>query len=206
MKEKIKLIEEKIVEDLSGLNEEKIELFFDKFKDDRTFSFIKYYNKTVLDKGRISFGEFVSWRNWAIRGMSRMVYNYFDKNYDKIIKEIKRKMNIEEFFNKYCKAGSKITNSKRNEVVFCSKLFHTVLPNEYPPIDSHILKEFGLLSDIANVLIVKKAYENSSKDNKDKLDIVRKVLAKDKFSEFRINELSDMRILDMFYWYRNSTN
>ena len=104
----------------------------------------------------------------------------------------------------YCKAGNKITNSKRNEVVFCSKLFHTILPCEYPPVDRRILEEFELSSAIGNVLIVKKAYENSIKDrgNKNKLDIIRKVLSKDKFSEFRVDKLSDMRILDMFYWYR----
>jgi len=202
MKEKIKLIEEKIKNYLNKLDEEKIESFFDRYKKDKTFPFIKYYNKTVLDEGRIDFGEFKYW--WGLQGLPERVYGYFDENYDRIIEEIKRERNIEKFFNKYCKAGNKITNSKRNEVVFCSKLFHTILPCEYPPVDRRILEEFELSSAIGNVLIVKKAYENSIKDrgNKNKLDIIRKVLSKDKFSEFRVDKLSDMRILDMFYWYR----
>jgi len=206
MEEKIKLIEKKIKDDLNNLDEEKIESFFDEFKKDKDFSFIEYYNKTVLDKERISFGEFVSWRNFAIRGMPRTVYNYFDENYGKIIEEIKRERNIEKFFSKYCKKGNKITNSKRNEVAFCSKLFHTILPDEYPPVDSRVRERFRecrLPSGMVGVLIIKKAYKNSikDKDNKDKLDIIKEVLSKKKFSEFRAGELSDMRILDMLYWF-----
>jgi len=180
------------------LNEKKIERFFDDFKKDKSFPFISFYNRTVLNKEIISFGEFRY--QWAIQGIAREVCDYFEKNQKKLFNEIKRKKDIEKFYNKYCKKG---TVTERNEISFCSKLFHTYLPNEYPPMDSRVREKFRLRLDIASVLILKKAYKSYIKDNKDKINLIRKVLSKKKFSEFKVSKLSNIRILDMFLWFDN---
>ena len=77
----IESIKKKIEEDSKFLNEQEIEKFFDNFRNDTgTASFIKYYNRTVLDKEKIDFKEFVSPKNWAIRGIDKETIEYFNKN------------------------------------------------------------------------------------------------------------------------------
>jgi len=192
------LVKKKIEEDFKKFNERELERFFDKFQnDERTILFIKYYNKTALDKERIKFGEFK--HQWAIQGMTKDVYNYFDRNYDELKKEIIREKNIRAFFEKYCV-------KKRREGSFCSKLFHTILPSEFPPVDNPIRKRFNLQNEefITSVLIIKNGYELFIKENSKLINLIRKVLSKSKFAYLRIDELSDIRILDMYYWFKEN--
>jgi len=194
-----KFLKEKIEEDFKSLDGRKLEAFFDKFISDKRFSFIKYYNKTVLDKEKIDCREFISSRNWAIRGMPKETVEYFNKNYDILRKEILQEKDIVVFFEAYC-------CGKRKEGSFCSKLFHTFLPREFPPVDSHI-REYFCLNDknfINDVLLVKEGYQQFIKKNPAMIKKIRNILSKDKFSGLRVKELSDIRILDMYYWFRKS--
>lgn len=190
-----------IIEDeFRGMNEESLERFFDDFKNDkRVISFIKYYNKSVLDKNKINFGEFK--HRWAIQGMTKDVIEFFEKNQDKLKEEIITKKDIKSFFRKYC-------TQKRREWVFCSKLFHTFLPDMFPPVDNPIMNNFNLKKEnlIDRILIVKRAYELFIKNNVDFIKMIRRVLSKNKFSYLRVNELSDIRLLDMYYWVKKSRN
>jgi len=191
------LIKKKIEDDLDSIDEEYLEKFFDKFKwDKRTLSFIKYYNKTVLDEIRIKFSTFTY--QWALH-LTRKFYTYFDENYDKVINEIKTKKDLINFYNNFCIDELGIRRGS-----FCSKLFHTILPSEFPPVDNAIRKHFGLNNEefIVSVLIIKKGYEKYIQDNRKKINLIRNILSKNKFSYLRINELSDIRILDMFYWFK----
>ena len=89
-----------IEEEVNGKTEGELEIFFDKFETDkgnRTQSFIRYYNKTVLDKEKINFGEFKG--QWAIQGMKKEVFSYFDENFDRLKEEILREKNIQKFFD-----------------------------------------------------------------------------------------------------------
>ena len=191
-----KLLKEKIKEDFKNLDEQKLDEFFDKFINDKSFSFIKYYNKTVLDKEKIDFKEFISSKNWAIRGMSGETVEYFNENYDILRKEILEEKDIKKFFETHC-------CRRRKEGSFCSKLFHTFLPHEFPPVDSRIRKHFGLNDKnfINDVILVEERYQQFIKENLEMIKKIRKILLKDKFSELRIKELSDIRILDMYYWF-----
>ena len=189
-----------IEEDFNALNESELEEFFEKFKGDkRTLSFLSYYNKSVLDKEKIDFGEFK--RQWAIQGMTREVINFFNDNFDKFKEEIKKERDIRKFFKKYC---CRI----RREASFCSKLFHTMLPDEFPPVDNPIKKKFHLQKEefIKSVLIIKQGYKLFIEQNPDKINLIRKLLSKPKFAYLRINELSDIRILDMYYWFKENRN
>ncbi len=170
-----------------------LELFNDAIEDNRSLSFINYYNKTVLDKETINFGEFK--RQWAIQGMKKYIYQDFDKNFKERKLEIIKEKNIKDFYNKYCRI-------ERNEAAFCGKLFHTILPDEFPPLDNPIKNHFKLQNTdfIESVLIVKKAYGLFIKENQDKVQMIRTNLSKTKFEIIRINELSDFRLLDMYYW------
>ncbi len=187
-----------IEKDFNVLDESELEEFFKKFKDDsRTLSFLEYYNKSVLDKEKIDFGEFK--RQWAIQGMTREVFNFFTENFDKLKGEIKKETNIKTFFEKYC-------STVRKEASFCSKLFHTILPDEFPPVDNPIKKKFHLQKEefIKSVLIIKKGYQLFIKENQDKINLIKKLLSKPEFANLRINELSDIRILDMYYWFKEN--
>ena len=95
---------------------------------------------------------------------------------------------------------------KKSPSSFCSKLFHTVLPNEFPPVDNPIKNRFNLQNEdfIDSVLIIKKGYELFLEDNQDKIHLIKGVLSKPKFAELRVNELSDIRILDMYYWFKEN--
>jgi hypothetical protein len=198
MDSRVILIAEKIQRDINQFDERGIDLFFEQFSHDRrTLSFLKFYNKTVLDEERISFGEFK--RQWAIQGMSKGVYRYFDENYDKLSKEIIDKKDIKSFFEKYC-------TKERKEAAFCSKIFHTFLPKEFPPIDNPIKSEFSLKREdpIESILAIKKGYDLFIERNPEKMKLIRQVLSKPKFSFLRVSELSDIRIIDMFYWFKLS--
>ena len=195
---KANFVKIQIEEDFNALNELELEKFFEKFKDDkRTLSFLDYYNKSVLDKEKIDFGEFK--RQWAIQGMTRGVINFFNENFDKFKEEIKKEKDIRKFFEKYC-------CRVRKEASFCSKLFHTILPDEFPPVDNPIKKKFYLQKEefIKSVLIIKLGYKLFIAENPDKITLIRKLLSKPKFAYLRINELSDIRILDMYYWFKEN--
>ena len=107
--------------------------------------------------------------------------------------------NIRKFFEKYC-------CTVRKEASFCSKLFHTILPDEFPPVDNPIKNKFHLQKEefIKSVLIIKLGYKLFIAENPDKIKLIRKLLSKPKFAYLRINELSDIRILDMYYWFKEN--
>jgi len=165
--------------------------------DDRTLSFIRYYNRTVLDKERISFGEFK--HQWAIQGMTSQVIKYFDDNYDAIRDEILQEKNIKKFYLRHCV-------SVRKEASFCSKLFHTHLPNDYPPLDNPIRNRFNLGKEefIKSVLMVRDAYKQFIEDNGVYIKMVRSILSDPKYSYLRVSELSDIRIIDMYLWFKEN--
>jgi hypothetical protein len=174
------------------------ESLFSSFKlDQRTQSFIAYYNRTVLDKERIRFGEFK--HQWAIQGMSSPVIKYFDDNYDALRDEILEERNIKKFYLRHC-------ISVRKEASFCSKLFHTHLPNDFPPLDNPIRNRFNLGKDefINSVLIVKEAYKQFIEDNWVYIKMVRSILAEPRYSYLRASELSDIRIIDMYLWFKEN--
>jgi len=189
-----------IENDIVTLTAKDLDDFFTKsLADNRTVSFTNYYNRTVLDKETINFGEFK--QQWAIQGMKRHIYQAFDKHFDERKQEIIREKDIKNFFNKYCRI-------ERNEAAFCCKLFHTVLPNEFPPLDNPIRRHFKLqrIDFIESLLIVKKAYELFIRENEFKIKMIRNNLNKPRFKILRINELSNLRLLDMYYWLKISRN
>ncbi len=165
--------------------------------DNRTLSFIKYYNRTVLDKKRINFGEFK--HQWAIQGMTGEVIKYFDDNYDALRNEILQEKNIKRFYLRHC-------ISVRKEASFCSKLFHTHLPNDFPPLDNPIRNRFNLGKEefIKSVLIVRDAYKQFIEDNGIYIKMVRSILSDPKYSYLRASELSDIRIIDMYLWFKEN--
>jgi hypothetical protein len=195
---KVDFVKIQIKKDFDTLNEFELEESFEKFTEDRrTLSFIEYYNRTVLDKEKINFGEFK--RQWAIQGMTRQVFNFFEENFDRLRKEILIEKNINKFFENYC-------CTVRREASFCSKLFHTILPDEFPPLDNPIKKKFKLQNEefLLSVLIIKLGYKKFFEENHDKIDLIRSVLSKPKFAFLRVSELSDIRILDMYYWFKEN--
>ena len=197
--EKILSVKKQIEKDFSKLNPKKIELFFEEFsKDKRNRSFIDYYNKTVLNQEKIDFGEFKS--QWGIQGMKKTVYSFFDKNFDRRLKkEITNEKDIQKFFEDYC-------CKERKEYTFCTKLFHTVLPREFPPVDNAIREKFGLQEEefMKSVLVIKKAYELFINHNQKKIEPIRIVLSQSKFDYLKPERLSDLRILDMYYWFNEN--
>lgn len=82
------------------------------------------------------------------------------------------------------------------------------MPAEFPPVDNPIRKRFNVQREdfITGVLIIKRGYELYMQEHKEVIDLIRKVLSKSKFSYLRIDELSDIRILDMYYWFMEGRN
>jgi hypothetical protein len=195
IEEKAKIVNEFMRKDFQIFSDEYLEKLFDEFREDkRTITFINYYNDIVLDNKKINFGTFKA--KWAIRGMERKVYSYFDNNLNELKHEIISKKDIYSFYEKHC-------CKKRREAIFCCKLFHVLLPDEFPPIDNKIIKHFKLNNEckMVSYQIIKHGYELYLKNNRNKIKEIRKVLSKSKYSYLRINELSDYRIIDMIYWF-----
>ena len=192
--EKAVSVKDRVKKDFSDLNDIKNDIN-EFIMDKRTIKFIEYYNKIVLDKERISFGTFKAL--WAIQGMTKNVYSYFDNNYDELKKEIINEKNIDLFFKRYC-------CEEREEAIFCCKLFHVILPNDFPPIDNEIIKHFKMNRErkIESYKIIKHGYELFIKENKNIINTLRLLLMNNEYSYIRINELSDFRILDMIYWFK----
>jgi len=193
--EKANSVKTIIVNDFQTIEDGNFGKIFDEYlQDKRTISFIDYYNSIVLDRKKIEFGTFKS--KWAIQGMKKKVYSYFDNNYNDIINEIIKVKNIDSFYKNYC-------CKERDEAIFCCKLFHVILPNEFPLVDNNILKHFklSLIYKITSYKIMKQGYELFINENKDILDKIKKILSLEKYKYIRINELSNFRIIDMIYWY-----
>jgi len=193
--EKAKIVNEFIRDDFQNFSDEYLEKLFDEFREDkRTITFINYYNDIVLDNKKINFGTFKA--KWAIQGMEKKVYSYFDDNFIELKHEIIGKKDIYSFYEKYC-------CKRRREAIFCCKLFHVILPGEFPPIDNNIIKYFKLNNEskIVSYQIIKHGYELYLKSNQNKMIEIKKILSKNKYSYLRINELSDYRIIDMIYWF-----
>lgn len=189
-----------IENDIASVTAEDLDIFFtESLNDKRAISFLNYYNKTVLDKEIINFGEFK--HHWAIQWMRKQVYQEFDNHFEETKQEIIKNKDIVAFFNKYCR-------TERDEAAFCCKLFHTILPNEFPPLDNPIRKHFKIhrMDFIESLLVVKKAYELFIGDNMKTIHLFRQKLQEPKFKFFRVRELSDLRILDMYYWLKISRN
>ncbi|MCL5073893.1 MAG: hypothetical protein M1308_23830 [Actinobacteria bacterium] len=116
-------VKSRIENDIAGMTAGEFDDFFTKsLSDRRVISFTKFYNKTVLDKEKFNFGEFK--HQWAIQGMKKYIYQYFEDNFEKLKQEIIDEKDIINFYNKYCR-------KERNEASFCCKLFHTILPDEW---------------------------------------------------------------------------
>ena len=196
------LVKEQIEKDLKEVNEQELERIFDEFQTDkRNNSFIKYYNDTILDKAKIKFSTFSY--QWALH-LTKSFISFFDEKFDSLINEIKNKKDIKEFHDNFC-----IDNLGKRRGSFCSKLFHTILPSEFPPVDNPIRKKFKLQREdfITSVLIIKRGYEIFIKENPEIISLIKKaILSKTKFDFLRVNELSDIRILDMYYWIKESRN
>jgi hypothetical protein len=187
-------INKKIVEYFKENNENNLIKLFTKYVNDRkNVLFINYYNKTVLDKKTIEFGTFK--KMWAILGMTRNVYKDFDDNYEKLREEIIDKKDIFSFYWKYCR-------KKRNEAIFCCKLFHTVLPKEFPIVDNQILKYFKLAKydKIISYHMLWLGYDKYITNNANEIENLRKILSEKEYAILRINESSDYRILDIIFW------
>lgn len=93
LESKANFVKKQIEEDFKTLNEQELEKFFEKFKEDkRTLSCLEYYNRTVLDREKIDFGEFK--RQWAIQGMTKEVFNFFNENFEKLKEEIKKERDL----------------------------------------------------------------------------------------------------------------
>lgn len=195
LEEKTEIVKQRIEDDIQSLFDKNIENLFDGFeKDERTKAFIKYYNEIVLDQNKINFGTFKA--KWAIQGMTKEAYTDFDNNFDERKNEIINEKNIDLFYEKYCR-------EKRNEAIFCCKLFHVILPNEFPPVDNQIIKHFELTNGnkINSYKIIKRGYELFISQNEEKINQIKQALTKEKYDYIRINELSNYRIIDMIYWF-----
>ena len=196
--EKADIVKCKTESDFNSLTSNNIENLFDDFKNDkrnRTICFINYYNSIVLNHDNINFSTFIA--QWKIRGMTKEAYSYFDDNFDILEKEIKDKKDIDSFFVDYC-------CENRKEAIFCCKLFHVILPSEFPLIDNYIIKHFKLNNEdkMTAYKIIKRGYDLYINKNEEKIKQIKLILSKEKYHYIRINELSNYRILDMIYWFK----
>jgi hypothetical protein len=187
----------RIENDFSSFTDERIEYFFSQyFTKKKDKKFILFYNRIVIDKEPFSFGEFNYL--WAIR-MSTKARAIFDENYAELKKEIIEQKNIRSFYEKYC-------CQERKEAIFCCKLFHCVLPNEFIPVDNNIIAYFahhtGLNphDKIAAHSLIQAGYTAFLANHKDSIAKVKQTLSDSKYEFFRFNESSDFRILDLIYW------
>jgi len=198
------IVSEIIKKQFNELNEKKLIILFKGYLlDKRSVSFTEYYHKTVLDKQKIKFGTFSY--QWALHLRKKHI-EFLDKNYGLIKKKILGKKDIHSFYRKF---GIDLYGRKNKS--FCCKLFHTFLPHEFIPLDNPITNNFK--TEIKNIRkirnidflewedIIRNGYLKFASRNKSKIKLIRKVLSRKEFSFFRVDELSDIRLLDLMYWY-----
>ena len=200
MKNQNKIINDiavRVEKDFSSFTDERIRYFFSQFfATTKAKNFVFFYNRIVLDKQPFDFGEFNN--RWAIR-MSTKAREIFDTKYEELKKEIIEQKNIQTFYEKYC-------CNERKEAIFCCKLFHCVLPNEFPPVDNNIIAYFahhtGLNHNdkIAAYSLIRAGYLLFLSNNKDRITKVKQALSDPKYRFLRLNESYDFRILDAIYW------
>ena len=206
--EETTVVNQMIKKDFQSLIDNNLENILDKFINDRrVISFIEYYNTIVLDGIVINFGKFSHY--WALH-MRREDHLFFSNNFYTNLKlkdEIIKENDIDLFYKKYCvkkesRTKATIHECERNEAIFCCKLFHVILPNDFPPMDNQIIKHFGLSNKnkIDSYKIIKFGYELFLDKNEDIIDQIKQAFTRKEFNYIRIAELSNYRIIDMIYW------
>lgn len=186
-----------------------IKKFFKEFLSDEYITslqvsdFIEYYNKTVLDRGEIDFLEFIHY--WILG--SALESGIHNRPTCEIIWTLKTER--EKIFGYITKKDFEGLNrymrdlTGKNQISFCSKLSHTVVPNEFPPHDSNVrtILELGDTADLEIYRAIIDAYSQYIHKHPDYLEKIRKELSDDGyFSILQINRVSDIRILDMILW------
>jgi len=73
-------------------------------------------------------------------------------------------------------------------------------------LDNSIKNRFNLGKEefIKSVLIVKEAFSQFVTENNIHLKLIRSILTDAKFNYLRIKELSDIRIIDMYFWFKEN--
>ena len=130
----------------------------------------------------------------------RLTKNFCEElniNYGKLTAEIKSRKDIISFYIDRCQHNDKMHGS------FCSKIFHTVFPDEFPPVDSLIRKFFKLDSEnlLLSILIIKQGYHDYLKSNYNKIGRIKGLKSISTFNILRLNELSYIRLIDMIIWW-----
>jgi hypothetical protein len=73
-------------------------------------------------------------------------------------------------------------------------------------LDNPIRNRFNLGKEefIKRVIIVKEAYKQFIEDNGIYIKRVRAILEEPRYSYLRVSELSDIRIIDMYFWFKEN--
>ena len=189
-------------------SENDVLIFFNTFinygagdKRKSTLPFINWYNNIVLNQEPFNFKQFNY--QWRLH-LSDTFCNALG-DYHSIKNEIKNNRDIQEFYNNHCINNTRL-GSTRHESSFCSKIFHTFIPNEFPPVDSYVRKSFGFNINkswgIDEIEIIKDGYNLYNKEYPATINLIKNVLSNNEHLNqiLRPNELSNVRIIDMCFW------
>lgn len=179
------------------------------FEDPGSRSFQDYYFKIIGDTNNFLndpqfFRHFKG--RYAIQGAD---VNYLDKleaNKKLILHYIESdylaKLYFEFFSKVECQFGPGSINKEFGS--FFTKVVHTFKPNSYCALDMQIKNYFGLEKDsyLISLIVISKAYRNWSSNNLKLVSSLKDSIKEyDTYNVIKQEKLSDLKLLDLIFWY-----
>lgn len=205
---------ERIYADINYKNLKNIKEELSSYVSDRTVSrFQEFYflilenESEFLNKPNF-FRQFK--RHYALQGIDSKTLDAFEASKREILVKIKQGNLISLYFEHFHKVKMKHGENIREKNLgsFFSKFVHTFLPHEYCALDNPIRRYLGLGNEsfIISFFVISSAYVKWTKENSLILVELRNELQK---VNRNYERATDLKILDIVYWYmisRNSTD
>ena len=93
---------------------------------------------------------------------------------------------------------------KKNQGSFFTKFVHTFKPDEFSALDNLIKNHFGLGGEsyFISFLAISQAYKNWCAENEDLILHFKKLFIQlDRAGNYPIGQLSNIKLLDLIFWY-----
>jgi len=176
----------------------------------RASDFHLYYQRILSNEEHMLttpkfFHEFK--RQYGLQGVDNEFLELLDQDKKEILEMIHAKNLTCLYWDYFAKAKIKYRDEKRERNLgsFFTKLIHTFLPNEFSPIDNPVRDYFGLKRESFYIafISISRAYREWTAENIGVMQELRTALSRyDEKNILRINKVSDIKILDLVFWYK----
>lgn len=179
------------------------------FEDSNSLAFQKYYREMIANRELfLSASDYfrVFKQKYALQGIDNAYLDNLEGEKTAILHYIENGDLAGLYLNFFAKAPIKHGEDivEKNLGSFFAKLSHTFIPDKYCALDNPIKTYFGLARESFYVafLIISNAYGEWVSENSELLQQIRAELELNKTGKSFSAKMSDLKLLDMIFWYQ----